>query len=333
MHGHNEALVTGASGFIGYHLTRRLHESGRKVRAFVRPASPLSALRDLPVQVFHGDIEDAAALKAAMAGAQTVFHVAGKVGFSRRDRHEMQRINVGGTRAVLEAARQAGVRTLIVTSSVAAIGGSPRGGVADEDLPWDRRLDRQPYAASKRRGEDLALAASGDTLRVVAVNPGVVVGWPDPRLSSGGRRIVTFLKGRIPFVIDWGFNCVDVRDVAAGHLLAEEKGVGGRRYILGGENLTLGQFCALLAEVSGRRAPTHTAPRSVVWAGALLHEAICALRRQPPTFTREMLRFTRRYGFYTSLRAERELGYRPRPIREALAGAVRWFMDNGYVRS
>lgn len=327
-----EALVTGASGFVGYHVTRLLSGRDWGVRVFVRPTSPLFHLREFPVRVFHGDIHDAAALRAAMRGVNSVFHVAGLVSFRRRDGGEMERVNVAGTAAVVQAARDAGVRALVVTSSVAAVGGSRGRLAADEDTPWDPRMDRQPYASSKRRAERLALAANGGGLRVVAVNPSVVVGWPDPRLSTGGRRIVDFLARRVPGVIDWGFNCVDVRDVAEGHLLAHDKGRGGERYILGGENLTLGQFFAILSEISSRSAPRWVVPRPLAWLVAACHEASCALRRRPAVFTRDMLAYTRRWGFYDSGRARRELGYQPRPIREALAGAVRWFLDNGYVR-
>jgi dihydroflavonol-4-reductase len=326
-----EALVTGASGFVGYHVTHRLVERGLRVRVFVRSTSPLFYLREFPVQVFHGDIEDVGALRAAMRGVGTVFHVTGYVSFRRQDRAEIERVNVGGTRAVLQAAADCGVEKLIVTSSVAAIGGSLRRQISDEDKAWDPKLESQPYAASKHRAEQLALAANGETLRVIAVNPSVVVGWPDPRPSAGGRRIVEFLRGRVPGFIRWGFNCVDVQDVAEGHLLAWEKGKGGERYILGGENLRLQQFFELLAEISGRPAPRWRVPRSLAWSMALVHEASCSLLRRPPVFTRDMLRYTRRWGFYSSSKARRELGYQPRPVRDALTGAVRWFLDNGYV--
>ncbi len=327
-----EALVTGAGGFVGYHVTRALARRGGRVRVYVRPTSPLFHLRELPVRVFHGDIEDVAALRAATRGVDTVFHVAGRVSFQRQDRRELERVNVGGTQAVLRAAGESGVRALVVTSSVAAVGGWRRRRISDEDTPWDPALDRQPYASSKHRAECLALSASGDSMRVVAVNPSVVLGWPDPRLSTGGRRIVDFLERRVPGVIDWGFNCVDVRDVAEGHLLAWEKGRGGERYILGGENLTLKQFFGLLAELSGRPAPRWQVPRPLAALAALAHEVASAVRRRPAVFTCDMLKYTRRWGFYDSGKARRELGYQPRPIREALAGAVRWFMDNGYVR-
>ena len=167
---------------------------------------------------------------------------------------------------------------------------------------------------------------------MVAVNPSVVIGWPDARPSAGGRRIVEFLRGRVPGVIKWGFNCVDVRDVAEGHLLAFERGKGGERYILGGENLRLQQFFALLAEISGRPEPRWRVPRPLAWTAALAHEIGSALRRRPAVFTRDMLRHTRRWGFYSSAKARRDLGYQPRPVRDTLAGAVRWFLDNGYAR-
>ena len=328
-----EALVTGASGFIGYHLTRLLHERGWRVRVLVRPTSSLFHLREIPVRVFHGDIQDPAALRAAMRGGGAVFHVAGVVSFHKSRRAEMERVNVKGTGAVVQAARESGVGTLVVTSSVAAVGGTARGLTgADEDAPWDVRLDRNPYASSKHRAERLALEANGESLRVVAVNPSVVIGWPDPQLSTGGRRIVDFLERRLPGVIDWGFNCVDVRDVAEGHLLAFEKGRGGERYILGGENLTLVQFFGLLEDLSGRPAPRRVIPRPLAWLAALGLEIAAPFRRRPALLTREMLRYTRRTRYYDSAKARRDLGYSPRPIREALAGAVRWFQDNGYVR-
>jgi dihydroflavonol-4-reductase len=326
-----EALVTGASGFIGYHVARRLCEKGWPVRAFVRPTSTLLHLRELPVRIFHGDIQEEAALRAAMRGARTVFHVAGLVSYQPSMRAEIERVNAGGTEAVVAAARAERIETLVITSSIAAIGGSAGRRGADEDAPWDPRLDRQAYASSKRRAERLALAAATDAMRVVAVNPSVVVGWPDPGVSAGGRRIIAFLEGRIRGLIRWGFNVVDVRDVAEGHVLACERGRSGERYILGGENLTLEQFTAVLAEISCRPAPRWVVPRPLAWMAALGHEARCALARRPPVVTREMLRYARRWAFYDSGKARRELGYNPRPVREALAGAVRWFLDNGYV--
>ncbi len=326
------SLVTGATGFIGSHVARVLAERGDAVRVLVREGADLRNLGRLELERTIGDIRDPASLDRAMRGCERVFHVAALYSFWVTESALLD-TNVGGTRNVLAAAERAGIETVVHTSSVAALGMPRRNGVATEDSPVDPGRRVGAYKRSKYLAERAAVEAAARGLRVVIVNPSFPVGPGDIKPTPTGRVIVDFLNGRMPAYVDTGMNVVDVRDVAVGHALAAEKGRSGERYILGGENLSMKELLARLAEASGRRAPRFCMPYAPIAALAGVNELVCRLARREPRLTRDTVRMSRHRMFYSPEKAIRELGLPQSPVRNALASAVSWFIENGYVRA
>src|SRR5712691_10767957 len=228
-------LVTGASGFIGWHVARALVQSGQAVRALVRPGSQV---REIEVEVFTGDLRDPESLRRAVAGCKLVFHVAADYRLWAANHGELYESNVGGTRNLLEAARTANVERVVYTSTVGCIG-VPRDGIGDEAMPVGMEDMTGAYKRSKFQAEETALEFARDGLPVVIVNPTAPVGDDDFKPTPTGKSVLAFLRGDMPAFVDTGLNVVDVRYTAEGHLLALERGRPGERYILGCENLTL----------------------------------------------------------------------------------------------
>lgn len=234
-----QAFVTGATGFLGSHVARVLCEQGAKLRCLVRATSNLKNLQGLPAETVTGDLRDPVSLEKAMAGCDTVFHVAADYRLWVRDPQEMYRSNVDGTRALLQAARKNDVRRLVYTSSVATIGFKTNGSLADEDSPVSVSDMIGHYKRSKFMAEQVALEAGRSGLHVVTVNPTTPVGEGDVKPTPTGRIVLDFLKRKFPAYVETGLNLVDVRECARGHLAALERGTPGHRYILGGETLLL----------------------------------------------------------------------------------------------
>ncbi|MCX6099566.1 MAG: NAD-dependent epimerase/dehydratase family protein, partial [Candidatus Bipolaricaulota bacterium] len=249
------SLVTGATGFIGSHVTQALLDRGDEVRALVRTGADLRNLHDLQVETVVGDVRDAASLERAVRGCQRVFHVAALYSFWVPDPALLDAVNVVGTRNVFAAAERAGIETVVYTSSVAALGVPRRGEIVTEETPVDPARIVGAYKRSKYVAEQVAAEFARRGPRVVIVNPSFPVGPGDVKPTPTGRVVVDFLNGRMPAYVDTGMNVVSVRDVAVGHVLAAEEGRSGERYILGGENLALKEFLSRLSEVSGRSAP------------------------------------------------------------------------------
>src|SRR5579862_6402633 len=249
------AFVTGATGFLGSHVARVLSEQGAQLRLLVRPTSNLKNLQGLKADTATGDLRDAASLEKAMAGCDTVFHVAADYRLWVRDPTAMYRSNVAGTRAILEAARKSGVRRMVYTSSVGTIGFTSDGKPADEDSPVALADMIGHYKRSKFMAEQIALEAGRSGLHVVTVNPTTPVGEQDVKPTPTGRIVLDFLKRKFPAYVETGLNLVDVRECARGHIMALEKGKSGERYILGGEDLTLKQILDKLGELTGLPSP------------------------------------------------------------------------------
>src|SRR5437660_2281217 len=249
------AFVTGATGFLGSHVARVLSQQGADLRLLVRSSSNLRNLEGLKAETATGDLRDPASLEKAMAGCDTVFHVAADYRLWVRDPNEMYRSNVDGTRAILEAARKSGVRSVVHTSSVATVGFAANGHPADEDSPVSLADMIGPYKRSKFMAEQLALEAGRSGLQVVVVNPTTPVGDQDVKPTPTGRIVVDFLKRKFPAYVETGLNLVDVRECASGHVTALEKGKSGERYILGGGNVTLKQILDKLGEINGLPSP------------------------------------------------------------------------------
>jgi dihydroflavonol-4-reductase len=319
-------LVTGASGFVGSAVVRALIGEGRRVRVLLRPTSDRRNVADLPVEISIGALEDRASLAAALAGCGALFHVAADYRLWVRDPDVMYRANVEGTRALMEAALAAGVERIVYTSSVAVLGLKDDGSAADETTPSTLADMIGPYKRSKFLAEEAVRELVRDKrLPAVIVNPSTPIGPRDLKPTPTGRMIVEAASGRMPAYVDTGLNLVHVDDVAAGHLLAEQKGRIGERYILGGENLTLAQILRQIAALAGRKPPAFALPIAAVWPIAVVAEAVGRLRDREPFVTRDGLRMARHKMFFSSDKAKRELGYHPRPAEQGLADAVAWF--------
>ncbi|HSP68161.1 MAG TPA: hopanoid-associated sugar epimerase [Bryobacteraceae bacterium] len=320
-------LVTGATGFVGWHVARALLERGDSVRALAR--EPVK-LRELPgIAPIQGDLRDPASLQRAVEGCSVVFHVAADYRLWTREPEEMYRSNVEGTRAMLDAARRAGVERFVYTSTVGCID-VPSNGVGDEGMPARLEQMQGPYKRSKLLAEHVALEFAERGFPVVIVNPTAPVGDHDFKPTPTGKIVVDFARGAIPAYVDTGLNLVDVRDVAWGHLAACERGTAGERYILGSENMTLQQILETLAGILGRKAPRVQIPYAVAYAAGVASTAWANLTGKEPRAPLDAVRMSRKKMWVRHDKAARELGYSPGPAADALARAVAWFRDNGY---
>jgi dihydroflavonol-4-reductase len=324
-------LVTGATGFVGAAVARRLTAAGCGVRVLVRAGSDRRNLAGLSVTTVTGDLTDRASLAPAVAGCEGLFHVAADYRLWVRDPAAMYRTNVEGTRAVLLAAADAGVRRMVYTSSVATLGTRPDGKAADENTPALLPDMIGPYKRSKYMAEEVVRLLAATGLPVVIVNPSTPVGPGDIKPTPTGQMIVDALAGRMPAYVDTGLNIVHVDDVAAGHLQAYERGTIGRRYILGGVDMTLREILAECARLAGRQPPRVRIPHAVALPVAYLAEGWARLRGGTPLATVDGVRLSRKRMYFSSARAERELGYRARGATEALGDAAAWFRAQGYV--
>jgi dihydroflavonol-4-reductase len=327
-----KAFVTGATGFVGTHVARLLEEQGAELRVLVRGSSDLSNLEDLRAERVIGDLRDPGTFAKAIAGCEAVFHVAADYRLWTRDPDQMYRSNVEGTRGILQAARNGGVRRVVYTSSVATMGPVSAGDCADENSPV--RLEQMigHYKRSKFMAEEVALQAGRNGMDVVVVNPTTPVGEKDIKPTPTGRIILDFLKKKFPAYVDTGLNLVDVTECARGHLAAFEKGKSGERYILGGENMTLKQILDKLGEITGLPSPRLRLPYAVALATGVVDELVTGrLLGREPRATIDAVRMGRKKMFVTSKKAERELGWKIIPVEGALRRAAEWFRKNGYV--
>ena len=327
-----QAFITGATGFLGSHVARVLCEQGAKLRLLVRATSNMKNLQGLPAETVTGDLRDPGSLEKAMAGCDTVFHVAADYRLWVRDPQEMYLSNVEGTRALLQAARKNNVRRLVYTSSVATIGFKTNGSLADEDSPVSVSDMIGHYKRSKFMAEQVALEAGRSGMHVVTVNPTTPVGEGDVKPTPTGRIVLDFLKRKFPAYVETGLNLVDVRECARGHVAALERGQPGQRYILGGENLTLKQILDKLADITGLPSPKLKLPYIFAFATGVIDETITGrMLNKEPRATIDAVRMGKKMMFATSAKAERELGWKIVPVNDALRRAVEWFRANGYV--
>jgi dihydroflavonol-4-reductase len=316
------ALVTGATGFVGGHVAADLLAHGWTVRALVRPESMGSDRLPAGCAPVPGDLRDAAAVRAAAGGVDAVFHVAARYSLARARAEEVYRTNTEGTANVLSAAAEADA-PVVHCSSVATIGLPADGSPGTEDTPLPSAQVIGAYKRSKVASERLALEAAAHGRHVVVVNPTAPVGPGDHVPTPTGRIVTDFLAGRMPAYVDTGLNLVDVRDVAAGHRLALERGTSGRRYILGNQNMTLRQILHTLAALSGRRAPRVRIPHALAIAAAAVDEAVEGrLLRREPLAPLDGALMARKRMWVDGSRAVRELGLPQSPVRDALADAI-----------
>jgi dihydroflavonol-4-reductase len=320
-------LVTGATGFLGWHVARRLLDRGERVRALVRGPGRLRELGG--VEEVHGDLRDAASVARAASGCDVVYHVAADYRLWARDPGEIYRSNVEGTRNMLQAAEKAGVGRLVYTSTVGCIG-FPRRGLGDEDTPVTLDEMTGVYKKSKFLAEREVMAAAERGLPVVVVNPTAPVGDHDWKPTPTGKVIVDFLRRRMPAYVDTGLNVCDAGETAAGHLSACERGRAGERYILAGENLTLREIFAKLAAIAGIAAPSVRLPHAVALVAGAVSTAWARVAGGEPRVPLDAVRMSRVKMWVDGSKARRELGFLPGPADQGLRRAVEWFRANGY---
>ncbi len=327
------ALVTGGAGFVGSHLVRLLAERGVAVRVLDRPGVNTVNLDGFAVDLRWGDVRDPEAVARAMDGCDTVFHLAAIPNLWAPDRRSFHSVNTEGTRAVLDAAAKVGVARTVYTSTESILALGRGSGMVTEGTEAALEDMVGAYTRSKFLAEQEAVRRARDGQPVVIVNPTLPVGPGDVNLTPPGRLILDFLNGRVRAYVTWTLNLIDVRDVAAGHILAAERGRPGERYILGHENLSAAAFFALLADITGLTPPRLRLPHWAGWATAAVMEGIASLAtKRSPMACREGVVLARRARPFDSTRAIRELGLTPRPVRQALTDACAWFVRMGWVR-
>ncbi len=332
-------FVTGATGFIGANLVSELQARGHRVKALLRPGSDPRGLEGAAFERVEGDVSQAERLREAMRGCQWCFHVAASYHLWLPDYVPMYAANVEGTRTVLQSAAAAGCERIVYTSTVGCIG-LPRPDAAgkivptDETTPVSEAQMSNHYKRSKWQAEQVALGLAREGLPVVIVNPSAPIGPRDVKPTPTGQVIVDFLNRAMPAYLDTGLNYVHVRDVAAGHILAAEKGRAGERYILGNAegNWTMREGFAVLEELTGIPAPKTRIPYWVALLAAYVNETVSRLSGKPPRAPLAGVRMAKYKMFFNAAKAIRELGLPQTPPRQALADAVEWFRANGYVK-
>lgn len=326
-----QALLTGASGFIGGHVLDALLEAGARVRCLVRDGSPRRNVEGKDVEIAVGDLRDGGALERAAVDCDAVYHCAADYRFYAKDPRELYASNVEGTRNVMRAAAAAGVERVVYTSSVGALGLHADGTPANESTPVTLENMVGHYKRSKYLAERVADQWVAKGLPVVIVNPSAPVGDGDLKPTATGKMILDFLNRKVPAYVDTGLNLVDVRDVALGHLLAAEKGKVGEKYILGNRDMTLREIFQTLSEISGLPAPTRQLPHWVPMTFAALEAGLSRLIGRQPNVPLEAVKLARYRMFFDPSKAVRELGLPQTPVEKPLRRAVDWFRDNGYV--
>ena len=325
------ALVTGATGFVGAAVAKALCSAGWQVRALARKSSDRSNLRNMTVEIVEGDLADAASLERALAECAALFHVAADYRLGARDPKSLYRTNVDGTRRILTAARTAGVGRVVYTSSVATIGIPANASPGDETTSVSLGDMIGHYKRSKYLAEEVAREAARSGMSVVIVNPSTPVGPGDIKPTPTGRLVLDAAAGKMPAYVDTGLNIVHVDDVAAGHLLAYERGRSGERYILGGQDMTLQEMLGVIAVLVGRKPPAIRLPYAAILPIAYVAEAFARLSGRTGRITLEGVRMSRKRMYFSSGKAVSELGYRFRPAVEAFADAVYWFRERGLL--
>lgn len=326
-------LVTGATGFVGAAVARALLRAGHELHLLVRPTADRRNICDLPAEIHEGDVTDLESLRQAAAGCEQIYHVAALYKLWVRRKQEIYESNVTGTENVLKAARECKTEKIIYTSSVATLGLPANGTPGTEETPVSLADMVGHYKRSKYLAEQVALRYAREGLPIVIVNPSTPVGIADVKPTPTGKIIVDFLTGKMPAYVDTGLNLIDVEDVAAGHLLAAEKGRVGEKYILGNENLTLQQILALLSEITSRPAPRFKVPYLLALGVAYADAAVARLiPGREPSIPPVGVKLSKKKMFFDASKAVRELRLPQTPVREALRKAVVWFTENGYIK-
>ncbi len=324
-------FITGATGFVGAAVARLLLSKGHRLRVLTRPNNDRRNLDGLDIEIVEGDLGHADSYRKGLEGCQALFHVAADYRIWVPDAAGMHRINVDGTRALMSAAQQAGVQRIIYTSSVATLGIHKDGTSSNEDTPVTFADMVGTYKKSKFLAEEaVRQMILKEALPAVIVNPSTPIGPRDIKPTPTGRIIVDAVKGKMPAYVDTGLNIAHVDDVAMGHWLAYERGTVGQRYILGGENLGLGEILGIIAGIVNRPAPTLKLRREMLYPLAYAAQAYARMTGCEPFVTVDALRMAKKKMYFSPAKAERDLGYKARPARIAIADAIAWFKQNNY---
>jgi dihydroflavonol-4-reductase len=313
-------------------VAQRYAAEGAKLRLLTRKTSRLDSLEGLDAETVVGDLREPESLRSALTGCDALVHVAADYRLWVRDPKEMYAANVDGTRELLRIAREVGVQRVVYTSSVATMGFKSDGSVVNEDTPVSLADMIGHYKRSKFLGELEAIKAAAAGQHVMILNPTTPIGPGDAKPTPTGRIIVDFLNRRFPAYVDTGLNLVDVGEVARMHFVALERGTPGRRYILGGENLTLKQILDRMSAITGLPSPTRKVPHAVAMGYAFFDETITGrILKKEPRATVEAVRMGKKKMFASSARAELDLGFKVLPIYNALRAAIDWFVKHGYA--
>ncbi len=324
-------FLTGSTGFVGAAVARLLLAKGHRVRALSRPHNDRRNLNGLDIEIIEGDLTQPETYRDALKGCRNLFHVAADYRIWVPNAAAMNRVNIDGTRSLMLAALDAGIERIVYTSSVATLGLHKDGTPAREDSPVAFSDMVGVYKQSKYLAEEeVSRLIAHHNLPAVIVNPSTPIGPRDIKPTPTGRIIVDAVKGRMPAYVDTGLNIAHVDDVAMGHWLAFERGKIGERYILGGSNLALSDILAIIADIVGRPAPKIKLPRAAIYPVAIGMEIAARLTGWEPMVTRDALRMAKKKMYFSTAKAERDLGYRARPAREAIEDAIAWFRAEGY---
>lgn len=324
----NKVLVTGPNSFLGYHVTQCLNKRGIRPRALVPKDAKASYLYNLDIDIVEGTIEDEASLLAACEGIDTVFHLSFLVGISEELEERMQEFNVDGTRRLLDVAANSGVKQVVISSSALAVGVNHSPQALDETADWNIHHFDFVYALTRRQAEEEALARSNPGFSVIAVSPSFTMGPEDYVGAPANKLLQAVSAEKLPVIFTVGFGCLDVRDFAEGMILAAERGRPGQRYLLNGHNVMADELMKEVASVAGVKPPRRKLPIWMAYFMVALLKIIKTLTRKPPAITRSTLQILGRYAWYDSTRAQKELGWTPRPLRETLEDTLRWFREN-----
>ena len=321
-------LVTGATGFLGYHVTKALNAAGIRPRVLELRSGDTAILDRLDVTRCAGILDDDSAIKAACEGADTLLHLAFKVGVGGADVEEMRRVNIEGTDRLLRTAAESGVRRAVAAGSALAVGVNRQPIPLDESAGAEHAFDL-PYAAIRLQVEKQALALSTPAFAVVSVCPSFTFGPDDPTGAPANGLLKSIVTRKLPITLDVGFGCLDVRDFADGMIRAASRGRAGERYILSGENVTAGQLLAIAAELSGVRPPWFQPPRPLLHLLVGVLQIVGRIRGKPAPLTRDVLNIIGRFAWYDSSKARTELGWTPRPLRDTLRDTIEWLRSQG----
>jgi len=329
-----KTLITGANGFIGSAVMRRLLEADHDIRVMVRPGSERRNLEGLSVEIIEGDLQDKTSLEQAVRGCNALFHLASDYRLWIPDPDNMYQTNVTGTRDLMLASVEAGVERVVYTSSVAVLGLNNDRTPANEETPMTIEEMIGHYKRSKYMAEkEVTRLVDENQLPAVIVNPSTPMGPGDIRPTPTGCIVVDTLNNRMPAYVDTGLNIAHVDDVAEGHLLAFEKGKIGERYILGGENLSLQTILGIICELTDKKPPSIKLPHNLILPIAWCMERWADISKKEPRATVDEIRMSRKHMYFSSDKAVKELGYQFRPAKEAIKDAIDWFIENGYCVS